>query len=116
MTPYPVRVTNGEAFPALPVLLVDDEEQFLRGERLTLTSEGINHLIECSDSRQVMPLLSQQDLQAIAMDMSMPHLTALDLLPQIVANYPHIPVIIITAVEEVDTAVESMKSGAFDYL
>jgi DNA-binding NtrC family response regulator len=46
----------------------------------------------------------------------MPHLTGWNLLPQIVANHPQIPVVVITAIDEVDTAVQSMKIGAFDYL
>jgi DNA-binding NtrC family response regulator len=112
----PIQAMNPEEFPALPVLLVDDEAQFLLSERLTLASAGMNHVVECQDSREVMSLLLKQDFQVIVMDMSMPHLTGWDLLPQIVANHPHIPVIIITAIDEVETAVQSMKTGAFDYL
>lgn len=112
----PKQEISQAKFPMLPLLLVDDEPQFLLSEGLTLNSAGINHIVECQDSREVMPLLSEQDFQVIVMDMSMPHLSGRDLLPQVTANYPHIPVIVITAMDEVDMAVHSMKAGAFDYL
>ena len=103
-------------FPTLPLLLVDDEEQFLQSMSFTLNAEGINHIIECQDSRKVGALLSGQDFSVILLDMSMPHLSGWDLLPLIVGEHPDIPVIIVTALNEVETAVECMKVGAFDYL
>lgn len=103
-------------FPSLPVLLVDDEEPFLQSMSFTLSAEGINHIIECQDSRKVVALLSGQDFSVVLLDMSMPHLSGWELLPLIVRDHPDIPVIIVTALNEVETAVECMKSGAFDYL
>ncbi len=103
-------------FPPLPVLLVDDEEQFLLSMSVTLAAEGINHIVECQDSREVMGRLAQQSFSVVLLDMSMPHVSGRDLLPLIVRDYPDVPVIIVTAVNEVETAVECMKSGAFDYL
>lgn len=103
-------------FPSLPVLIVDDEEQFLLSASVTLSADGINNIIQCQDSREVMSLLSRQDFSAIALDMNMPYISGWDLLPAIVSDFPDIPVIIITGVNEVDTAVGCMKSGAFDYI
>ena len=82
----------------------------------TLSSEGINNIVQCQDSRQVTALLSKQDFSAILLDMSMPHLSGWELLPMIVRDHPDIPMIIVTALNEVETAVECMKRGAFDYL
>lgn len=107
---------NPSQFPTLPVLLVDDEEQFLLSMSFTLTAEGINHVVQCQDSREVMTLLSKQDFSVTLLDMSMPHISGRDLLSLIVRDYPDIPVIIVTALNEVETAVECMKSGALDYL
>jgi len=103
-------------FPTLPVLLVDDEEQFLQSMSFILSAEGINHIVECQDSRKVEALLSGQDFSVTLLDMSMPHLSGSELLPVIVRDHPDIPVIIVTALNEVETAVDCMKSGAFDYL
>jgi len=107
---------NPTKFPSLPVLLVDDEEQFLFSANFALSSEGITHIVQCQDSRRVMPLLAQQDFSVIVLDMLMPHVSGWDLLPTIVRDFPELPVIILTAVNAVETAVECMKSGAFEYL
>jgi len=46
----------------------------------------------------------------------MPHVTGRDLLPRIVQEHPEVPVIVVTANAELDTAVQCMREGAFDYL
>lgn len=107
---------NPTIFPALPVLLVDDEAQFLFSASLSLNSEGIDNVIQCQDSRDVMSILSEGDFSVVVLDMLMPHLTGWDLLPMIVRDFPDLPVVIITAVNEVKTAVDCMKEGTFDYL
>jgi DNA-binding NtrC family response regulator len=103
-------------FPSRPVLLVDDEEQFLLSASFTLSADGINNVSTCHDSRDVMPLLSKQDFSVIALDMNMPHVSGWELLPMIVQDFPDIPVIVITGIDEVETAVECMKSGASDFM
>ena len=107
---------NNVLFPYLPVLLVDDEEQFLLSASFTLSTDGINNVITCQDSRKVMQLLSERDFSVIALDMNMPYMSGLDLLSKIAENYPDIPVVIITGVGEIETAVNCMKSGAKDYM
>lgn len=103
-------------FPDKPVLLVDDEVQFLLSAEFALNSSGITNTLTCSDSREVMSMLAEKPVSIIALDMTMPHIKGWELLPKIVAEYPEIPVIIVTAINEVDMAVESMRNGAFDYL
>ena len=107
---------NPTSFPTLPVLLVDDEAQFLFSASLSLNSEGIDNVIQCQDSRDVMSILSEGDFSVVVLDMLMPHLSGWDLLPMIVRDFPDLPVIIITAINEVKTAVDCMKEGTFDYL
>lgn len=107
---------NPTLFPALPVLLVDDEEEFLLSASYTLDSDGIDNVVQCQDGREVMDTLSKQDFSVVVLDILMPHVSGWDLLPMIVANFPDLPVIIITAVDEVQTAVECMREGTFDYL
>ena len=103
-------------FPSLPVLLVDDEEQFLLSASFVLSADGINNIVTCQDSREVMPALSQRDFSVVVLDMNMPHLPGWELLPMIVRDFPDTPVIIITGIDEVTTAVDCMKSGARDYI
>ena len=107
---------NSAQFPSQPVLLVDDEEQFLLSASFILSGEGIHNVVQCQDSRDVMPTLSKQDFSVVVLDMLMPYITGKELLMMIAQEFPELPVIVITAVDEVEMAVECMKSGAFDYL
>lgn len=100
----------------VPIVLVDDEEMILNSYRLTLRSGGINEILTVSDSRELLPLLERQSASVIVIDLNMPHLSGLELLPQLVGNYPQIPVIVVTANDDVATVVHCMKNGAFDYL
>jgi len=107
---------NPMIFPQKPVLLVDDEEHFLLSAELTLSSNGIKNIETCKDSTKVMDLLRKNDYSLIVLDINMPHLSGLDLLPAIVSKHPEIPAIVITAVNDVESAVFCMKEGAFDYV
>ena len=103
-------------FPEWPVLIVDDEIQALESAESALASARINHLIRCQDPREVPSILANKNVSAVVMDLSMPHISGERLLPQIVAVYPDIPVIIMTGENEVETAVRCMQVGAFDYM
>lgn len=102
--------------PALPVLIVDDEMESLDGFELMLNSNGFNHIITCQESRQVMAFLEKNEPSVILLDLSMPHLSGQDLLNRISIDHPHIPMIIVTGRNEVETAVACMTRGAFDYM
>ncbi|MCX5875832.1 MAG: sigma-54 dependent transcriptional regulator [Deltaproteobacteria bacterium] len=101
--------------PLSPILLVDDEEAWLHSFSLTLRSVGLSNIRCCADSRKVMEILASEEVGVIVLDLTMPHLSGEELLPQVVREYPQIPVIIITGLDLVDTAVRCMKLGAFDY-
>jgi len=103
-------------YPEYPVLLVDDEEQFLLSAGFTLNSFGITNVVECADSRKVMSMLSDQQYSAVVLDINMPHIGGQELLQTISREYPNNSVIMLTAVNEVESAVECMKEGALDYL
>lgn len=107
---------KSETFPELPVLLVDDEEAILSSMYKVLTKEGIGNILTCRDSREVLPLLEQIEVETILLDLAMPHLSGDALLRQIHELYPQIPVIIVTASDDIGMAVRCMKEGAFDYM
>lgn len=100
----------------LPVLLVDDEPQILLSSSVILRSAGIKHVLTVEDSRRVLRLLAQQEVAVIVLDLSMPYISGIELLTEINNRFPHIPVIILTATNEIDTAIKCMKAGASDYL
>ena len=101
---------------SLPVVLVDDESTVLFGSRMTLGSAGIKNVVTLEDSRELMPLLAQRDVAVVLLDLTMPYISGNQLLPEIVREYPDLPVIVMTAAQDVETAVACMKEGAFDYL
>ncbi len=107
---------SSKSFPSHPILFVDDEEHFLLSIELTLSSNGINNVETCGDSRQVMGLLKKRRYSLIALDINMQYVSGVDLLRQIVSDYPEIPVVMITAINDVDSAVQCIKEGAFDYV
>lgn len=99
-----------------PVLVVDDEEIILFTSSLILKSEGFDNVLTLKDGREVMPLLERENVSAIVLDLYMPDISGLDLLKEITYEYPEIPVLVATAANDIDTAVECIKAGAFDYL
>ncbi|MCP5107120.1 MAG: sigma-54-dependent Fis family transcriptional regulator [bacterium] len=103
-------------FPGHPVLLVDDEELLLDGFERILRRGGITNIIKCSDSREVLAVPAGRPVECILLDMVMPHISGLELLPQLKEKFPGIPVIVITGVDDVKTAVECIKNGACDYM
>ena len=98
------------------VLLVDDEEQIVATGKLNLEISGIREVLTLSDSREVLPLLASAPVSVIVLDLSMPHVSGLELLEAVARDYAHIPVIVMTANDETETVVSCMKLGAFDYL
>ncbi len=102
--------------PSFSVLLVDDEPSFLRSMSLTLERTGrINNLLRCEDSRQVMEILATRDVGLVLLDLTMPYLSGEKLLPLIVEEHPEVVVIIVSGLNQVETAVACLKRGAFDY-
>lgn len=107
---------NTETNPSNPILLVDDEVHALDSLEMALYSNGIDNIITCSDSREVMSLLSHQQIEAVLLDLAMPFMSGEELLPKIREQYPDIPVIIITGFNDVQKAVNCMETGAYYYL
>jgi DNA-binding NtrC family response regulator len=101
---------------ALPLLLVDDETQILRSTALALRTAGIANVVTLSDSREVMPYLAEHSVGAALLDLNMPHIGGEGLLEQIAERHPEIPVMIMTAANEIELAVRCMRMGAADYL
>ncbi len=107
---------NAKINPAHPILFVDDEEHYLLSVELAMSSNGITNIETCRDSRLVLDMLSRKAYSLVVLDITMPHLSGGQLLPQIVDRHPEVNVIMVTAVNDVASAVACMQNGAFDYL
>lgn len=98
------------------VVLVDDEELTLKASQLFLQSSGISNVALVSDSLEVLPFLAANPVSVLVLDINMPNISGLELLPRITEKYPYIPVILMTASDEISNVIQGMKAGAFDYL
>ncbi len=103
-------------YPEQPILIVDDEQHFLFSAETALNSNGINNIRTLNESRLTLQTLEKEEFSLVVLDINMPDISGTELLPLIVEKYPNIPVIIITAVNDVESAVASIKAGAFNYI
>jgi DNA-binding NtrC family response regulator len=102
-------------FPTNPVLLVDDEDTWLRSFSLALKSHGIDNIICCQDSTKVPGILAEREIEVMAVDLAMPGLSGQELIETVGATHPDIPLLVITGMSQVETAVQCIKRGAFDF-
>lgn len=107
---------NAELYPQFPILIVDDEENFLNSMKMTLKSNGITNIECCQDSQEVISRLKKKRYSLIFLDILMPHTQGDALLPQILEEQPGVKVIMLTAVKEIRIAVKCMHNGAVYYL
>lgn len=103
-------------YPANPILIIDDHPLTLRSLSATLRSHGLTHLVECQHSRQAVVLLAKGRYELVLLDLTMPEVSGEEILGLIGEHYPELPVIVVTGVEEVETAVRCLKQGALDYM
>jgi DNA-binding NtrC family response regulator len=98
------------------ILIVDDEISYLELMKGLLEQEGYQNVITEENPLKVISILEQQDIELILLDVYMPQKSGLDLLEEISAQFPNIPVIIITAVNEVEVALKAIKLGAYEFI
>jgi DNA-binding NtrC family response regulator len=103
-------------FPVNPILFIDDDTEFLNTANLLLKINGINNSILCSDSDKVKEILKNNNCSMIILDLIMPKISGSELLKEIIADFPDIPVVILTGDMSVEKAVECIKIGAYDYI
>lgn len=98
------------------ILLVDDELSYLELLKSILQQEGYSNVITESNPLNVPGILSSQKIDLILLDIYMPQMNGLQLLEQITPEYPNIPVIIVTAVDDKEIALEAIKFGAYEFI
>lgn len=96
------------------ILVADDEVNIRRVLSAVLARDGYE-VIEAGDGEQALGLIGH-GVAAIITDLKMPRLDGMSLLRRVTVEHPDVPVVMITAHGSVDSAVEAVKLGAFDYL
>ncbi|EXJ11333.1 sigma-54-dependent transcriptional regulator [Nitrincola nitratireducens] len=103
-------------YPQFGILLIDDEEAFLRSMSIALERKaGFTHLYRCQDSRDAMAMIAEHPIGIVLLDMTMPHISGDKLLQTIVTERPDISVIVLSGLNQIETALDCMRLGAFDY-
>jgi two-component system response regulator AtoC len=97
------------------ILIADDEAGIREFIRDTLELDA-HSVVEASDGREAARLLDERSFDLVITDLRMPLADGLSVLRKVRAEQPEVEVIILTAHGSVDSAVEAMKLGAFDYL
>jgi len=99
------------------ILIVDDHLVVREGLKRILASSGdCNVAAEAGDARAALAWLQQRSFDLVLLDISLPEQTGLDLLKTIKAQWPQLPVLMLTAYAEDHYAVRAFKEGADGYL
>ncbi len=97
------------------ILIIDDEKNYLLILETVLQDAGYN-VTAINDPETALTFLEESEVDVVITDMKMPRLTGRDVLERVKKSWPHIPVLIMTAFGSIESAVEVMKYGAFDYI
>ena len=97
------------------LLVVDDDESLRRVTEMQLEEAGYQ-VLTASGGEEALALVEQQTPDLVLSDLKMPGLSGMDVLQAIRRNHPEVTVVLLTAFGTVQTAVEAMKAGAYDYI
>lgn len=99
----------------LRVLIVDDQRGLRRSLALLLENAGMS-VTEAGSGREALEKMAQTPADVVVTDLRMEGMSGNDLLRELKCRHAQTPVILITAYGSIETAVEAMRLGAFDYL
>ncbi len=97
------------------ILVVDDEENLRRVTQLKLQQAGYEAMT-ASDGAQALEVLSKHPQDLVLTDLKMPGMSGIELLQKIKEEYLEVVVIVVTAYGTIESAVEAMRLGAYDYI
>jgi two-component system NtrC family response regulator len=97
------------------ILVVDDDDSLRRVLQVELEQEGY-FAATAASMQQALAMLQLRSYDLVISDLKMPEGSGIELLKQVRSQYPQIIVVLLTAFGTIETAVEAMKAGAFDYL
>ena len=99
------------------ILIIEDEEQIRRVLLRVLSDEDKNFDVkEAVDGKEGFSLIKKEKFDLILCDIKMPKMDGIELLEKAIAIQPELPIVMISGHGDLDTAVESIKKGAFDYI
>ncbi len=97
------------------VLVADDDDGFRRYVARIIESEG-HRVAQVTDGAKALARLENEGFDLVVSDLSMPRVTGIELVRAVRSQHPECEIIVCTAYGSVETAVEAMKLGAFDFV
>lgn len=97
------------------VLIVDDEKNIRSGLGRALELDGYRTLL-AADGQEAIDVIRSEEIDLVIADLKMPRVSGEELLRHVVDQYPSVPVIILTGHGTIETAVQAMRDGAYDFL
>jgi putative two-component system response regulator len=97
------------------ILVVDDDITVLGVVSSLLEHTGYS-VVTCSDGVKAMNVLMNGHVDVVLTDIKMPNISGIDLLEKINDHDPDIPVILMTGYADLDTAIQAIKKGAYDFI
>ncbi len=99
------------------ILIIEDEETIRRVLNKVLSEENKDYIIvEAIDGLQAIDIVKSNKIDLILCDIKMPKKDGINVLKFLIKDYSEIPVIMISGHGDLETAVETMRLGAFDYI
>jgi NtrC-family two-component system response regulator AlgB len=105
---------NADVDP-LNVLIVDDEKNIRHTVRVCIEAMG-GKVGEASSAETAVEIMGRSSFDVAFLDLKLGNQSGLDLIPQLLAENPNLTIVVITAYATIETAVEAMRRGAWDYL
>ena len=97
------------------ILIIDDERSIRNALKEILEFEGFS-VIDAEDGESGLIILKQQTIDLVFCDIKMPKMDGIEVLDQIIQHNEGIPVVMISGHGTIETAVEAIKKGAFDFI
>jgi DNA-binding response OmpR family regulator len=101
--------------PITNVLIIDDEERFLQTTQKLLEKQGYT-VYTATDGLRGITRLKGKRIDVVILDVKMPGMDGVEVLRKIKTDFPLVEVVMLTGHSTVESAIEGLKLGAFDYL
>lgn len=99
------------------ILLIEDEQAIRRVLKKILLEENANHEVhEAADGKVALEVFGEGEWDLVFCDIKMPHADGVEVLEHMMSVNPEVPVIMISGHGDINTAVDCLKKGAFDYI
>lgn len=100
----------------MATILIVDDERSIRNSLGELLEMEEHTTLKAADGAEALAMLEQSDVDLVISDIKMPNVDGLELLDAVITKYPEVPIIMISGHGSIETAVDSIRKGAADFI